>query len=295
MSIRVFDRKNQTYIEEKIYGEAAIRAAYHPMVAPISQNIIAHPLVSKAYGWAQSQNWSTKKIPDFIEKFEIPIEDFEEGPFQSFNDFFIRAFKPGKRTFVQEHDQMPAFAEGRYLAFESIDDETFLPIKGAILNLSALLGKSAFSKTFQGGPGFIARLCPVDYHRFHFPDEGKIISSSKLHGPLHSVNPIALRSMGDILFKNERHVQILETHNFKKIAMIEVGAMMVGKIVQTHDPIQPFKRGYQKGYFLFGGSTVIIVGEPGAWTIQPDILEKSQEGTECLVRLGESIAVAKRH
>jgi phosphatidylserine decarboxylase len=150
-------------------------------------------------------------------------------------------------------------------------------------------------RRFDGGPGFIARLCPVDYHRFHFPDSGKVISETRLTGPLHSVNPVALAARGDLLFRNERVVTVIETENFGAIAYVEVGAICVGKIVQTYGDPSRVERGEEKGYFLFGGSTVIVIGEAGKFTIDSDLLAKSREGTECLIRLGEGIATgAKR-
>ena len=94
----------------------------------------------------------------------------------------------------------------------------------------------------------------------------------------------------DILITNERHVSILQTKNFGRLAYVEVGAICVGKIVQSHPPEKPFQRGEEKGYFLFGGSTVILLGEPGAWSPDSDLLEQTSRGLETLVRLGEKIA-----
>ena len=108
----------------------------------------------------------------------------------------------------------------------------------------------------------IARLCPVDYHRYHYPDAGRTLAHYPVHGKFHSVNPAALRYSDAIFATNERYVSILDTENFGKLAYIEVGAMMVGKIVQTHPTDQPFRRGDEKGYFLFGASTVIVLGQP---------------------------------
>jgi len=137
----------------------------------------------------------------------------------------------------------------------------------------------------------IARLCPVDYHRFHFPDDCKILDSYRIHGKFHSVNPVALAANGKVFLENERQVTILESDNFGKLAFIEVGAMCVGKIVQTYAAGQAkFKRGAEKGYFLFGGSTVIILGEKDRWIPANDILENSEKGIEVLVPLGDVVA-----
>jgi len=288
--IQIFNRKNQKTEIERIMGEAPMRKLYGTRLGLQLARILSTPWMSQVYGKYQASGRSKKAIPQFIETFQIPMEEFEVQNYPSFNDFFIRKFKPGQRNFPTSPKDLGAPAEGRYFAFESITDTTPLPIKGVTLNVRSLLGEYKDTVIFQGGPGFIARLCPVDYHRFHFPDSGKILRQERLPGPLHSVNPIALKAKGDILFTNERFLSILETENFGKIAYLEVGALCVGRIVQSHAPQGPFKRGDEKGYFLFGASTVIMVGEPGRWKLDLDLIERTKQGVETLVRLGDKIA-----
>lgn len=287
--IEIYNRRTKSVETELVFGETPMRALYgNPWGTRLAD--YSGRFFSQLYGKYQSSALSARAIPDFIQKFEIPMQEYEEKSYKSFNDFFIRKFKSGQRPFDDKAEHLPAFAEGRYLAFESIRESTPLPIKGASLNIGKLLGTHPETKSFSDGPGFIARLCPVDYHRFHFPDEGRTLVRERLHGALHSVNPIALAARGDILFTNERVLSILQTKNFGKIAYLEVGAMGVGKIVESHPTSQEFRRGEEKGYFLFGGSTVILVAEPCAFKIDSDLLEKSRAGIECLVRLGEKIA-----
>ena len=132
----------------------------------------------------------------------------------------------------------------------------------------------------------------MDYHRYHFPDDGKIVDDYRVSGLYHSVNPLALKSKEDILITNERHVTILETKNFGKLAYIEVGAICVGKIIQSKplDKGREFARGEEKGYFLFGGSTVIVIGEKGKWKPSADILMNTKKGMETYLHLGMSVA-----
>ena len=289
-ALRIWNRSLRKIEEEMIAGEKAMRWLYESPFGSLAVNsVISKPWFSQLYGAYQDSSLSRREIPGFISKFGIDMSEFETTDYSSFNDFFIRKFKPDARTFVQTPTQMPAFAEGRYLAFEKTTRDTPLPIKGAVLNASALLGERKELAGFVGGPGFIARLCPVDYHRFHYPDDGTTLETFPLEGKLHSVNPIALAVKGDILFTNERIVSILETENFGKLAYIEVGALCVGKIVQSHTD-KNFKRGDEKGYFLFGGSTVILLGEPGKWKPAADLIEQSAQGREALVKLGEPIA-----
>ncbi len=290
MSTRYWNRAAGKEEEELVYGDAFVKLLYGNSIGlALTDSLLTRTFVSKAYGALQSSRLSQGKIEPFIKKFSIPMDEFEPGPFHTFNDFFIRRFLPGKRNFAVDPSRMPAFAEARYYAFSEVTEKTLAPIKGLSLSPLALLEKIPGAASFVGGPAFLARLCPVDYHRFHYPDDGQTISEMSLHGRLHSVNPLALKQKPDIFLTNERSVSILQTKNFGKLAYVEVGALCVGKIVQTHRE-KSFQRGAEKGYFLFGGSTVIVIGEPGKWLPDADILARTSQGQECLIRLGEAIA-----
>lgn len=287
--ITYWNRSKQTLENELVYGEGFLRWAYETWPGNfLAEMIFSRRPFSKLYGVSQSTRRSAKKVPWFIEKFNIPMNEYVSAEYNSFNDFFIRQFKPGARTFVQG-GQMPAFAEGRYLGWEKIRQDQKFPVKGSDLSAQAMLGGGERAKPFIGGPLMIARLCPVDYHRFHYPDDGTTAEEYRLHGHYHSVNPLALQIKSDILITNERHVSILETKNFGKLAYVEVGAICVGKIVQTNSS-KTFARGQEKGYFLFGGSTVVLLGEPGRWKPEQDILDNTEQNREVLVKLGDSVA-----
>ncbi|MCC6276595.1 MAG: phosphatidylserine decarboxylase [Oligoflexia bacterium] len=275
--------------QELVYGGDIIAWLYQNPIGQGLSSVLTRKWISQVYGAVQSRRSSAKKIPDFISKFQIPMDLYESGPFQSFNDFFIRKFRSGARSFASDPKQMGAFAEGRYAAFEALNDQVTFPVKGEFIRpMDFLKGVKDWSR-FENGPGFVARLCPVDYHRFHFPDDGNLVFEKRIHGPFHSVNPMALTFKPSILSTNERHVSILETKNFGLLAYIEVGALCVGKIVQTHSG-PSFKKGDEKGYFLFGASTVVVLGEPQKWKPAADLIKNTRDGIETLVRLGEPIA-----
>jgi len=290
--ILYWNRKTSQEEVEQVYGDAALRWVYGTKPGQkLADGFLSKAFLSQLYGAYQSSPLSGHKVLPFIKEFRIPMEEYEEGPFETFNDFFIRKFKPSSRPFVQSPGELPAFAEARYLAYEKILPEQKFPVKGSQLSANALLGSEEKAKPFQGGPLLLARLCPTDYHRFHFPDSGEILESYTIHGKLHSVNPMALRYKDEIFATNERQVSILQTRGFGKLAYIEVGALCVGKIVQSHKD-KKFERGDEKGYFLFGGSTVIVLGEPGAWKPDEDLLKQSSKNRESLVRLGEKVGTA---
>ncbi len=294
VGIEVWDREHRRYFREKVYGDALIQWTYGTRLGrAITDHLLVKPWLSQAYGQYQNTQRSARKIPHFVREFQIPMNEYEGSPenYRSFNEFFIRKFKPGMRPFVSPEKAMPAFAEARYLAFESIRDDQVFPVKGGYLSAESLLGSSEKAAPFVGGPLLLARLCPVDYHRYHYPDAGTTTDAFTVHGHLHSVNPIALAQRGEIFIQNERRVAIIETQNFGKLAMIEVGALCVGKIVQTHDERKPFGVGDEKGYFLFGGSTVIVLGEKGRWRPDAELLEQTAQKRETFVKLGSGVAV----
>jgi len=298
--IKYFNRITGQPEVEKVYGDWFINFLYKTGAGHRVGNVFTNKYFSKLYGSFQDFSISHKKVRPFIEKFNINIDEYEPGSkpakdirdsYKSFNEFFIRKFKLGTRPFVPESNRMPAFAEARYVGFEAIDEKKLYPVKGQYLLAKDLIGDDKISKIFEGGPLMIARLCPVDYHRYHYPDNGKILDHFRVPGTFDSVNPLALKHKNQIFIKNERYVSILQTENFGRLAYIEVGAICVGKIVQSHSWKKPFLRGQEKGYFLFGGSTVILLGEKGLWKPSEDILSNTSKGIETYLHLGQEVAV----
>jgi phosphatidylserine decarboxylase len=301
--IHIFNRRENKMEIEKVYGDGMVKFAYGNPIGRLLGPVIASKMFSQWYGSLQDSPKSARKVAPFIKNFAINIDQYQKGSFQdqpieasyqSFNEFFIRAFAEGQRQFTPQDDEMGAFAEARYFAYDSMHDDLTIPVKGSMLRAVDLIGDAQLAQDFIGGPLMIARLCPVDYHRYHYPDDGKNLQSFTIPGDLHSVNPLALRYRQDIFIKNERRVSILDTAHFGKLAYIEVGATCVGKIVQSFDESKPFKKGDEKGYFLFGGSTVIVCGEQGRWTPADDILEHTKAGSETYIQLGDVLAYSSK-
>jgi len=316
MSLTFYHRYLKQLKDEKIYGEEGIKWLYGPS-GQVFWPFIASSWASSLYGKYQSHPISKRKIRNFIQDYEIDLEEYMSGSlpiskgqtqaesYANFNEFFIRKFKENKRSFPTSPTLLGAFAEGRYSGFSSHQfNQTSLPVKNAGISAKELLGPSSFwpdftlvrdfFKKLENGPVLIARLCPVDYHRFHFPDEGVVLCEYSLEGGYHSVNPIALAKLPQIFCTNKRTVTLLESDHFGPLAIIEVGATFVGTIEQTYAPEKLRKktrvsRGQEKGMFLFGGSTVVLIGAPNIWTPSEDILFHTQEGREVFIHLGDEI------
>lgn len=299
MEIQYFNRGSQNVEIEKVYGDGGVKWLYQSFMGRFLSSLLVKAPISIIYGELQSLAISRFKVPGFIKNFEINMSEFiaeegrsEDDPYSSFNSFFIRKFKDGARRIISERNRMPAFSEARYFGYESITDDKLIPVKGKFLNSKDLLANTKWESTFNDGPLLLARLCPVDYHRYHFPDDGEVLDHYKVGGLYHSVNPIALKEKQDIFSTNIREVTIMETENFGKLAYVEVGAICVGKIVQSTD-LTTFKRGDEKGYFLFGGSTVIVIGEKGKWSPSQDILDYTAKGMETYIQLGDEVGLSK--
>jgi phosphatidylserine decarboxylase len=298
--IRFFNRSSNRVESEKVYGSQFVDLAYkNPIGFFLTKTFFTRPWLSKIIGAYEDSKSSRSKIAPFVAQYEINMDDYETAEFKSFNEFFIRKFKKGKRTFNPSTKVFSAGSEARYLAFENISANTRVTVKGIEVSIAELFGHTqetrSLAQEFDGGTLIIARLCPVDYHRFHFPISGKVLHQYRVAGILHSVNPVALSVEPEVFLKNERQVCIFENSIFGKVAMIEVGALGVGKIVQSYGNKNfvgsTFEKGDEKGYFLFGGSTVIYVLKKDGITLAQDLKVNStgKEIIETWIPLGDQL------
>lgn len=289
MPVEVRDFETKKIFKEKVFGRSILNWLYNTRSGSRLGQFLTRELPCSLYGKFKSSGLSKYQISSFIDEYEILQEEYPVlESYKSFNDFFKRRFLPKKRVFSNENLDFPAFCEGRYLIYNSIQD---VPIKGCIVDPKELLSNKISkdkSEQFENGQVIICRLAPVDYHRFHFPDDGEIINHYSIDGRLDSVSPYATRLKKDILTTNKRQVSILMTKNFGQLAYIEIGAFCVGTIVQDH--LSPeFYRGAEKGHFLFGGSTVVILTSNKSIKFDEQILIDSLELRETFVKLGTTI------
>lgn len=279
--------------EEAIYGQTALAYLYqNSKMATILRHFLAKNLwISSLAGWWQKQSWTRCKILSFIKKYQINTAEFLNPPetFESFNDFFIRKLKPTARP-IDSHPNVAVMpADGRYFFLEDLSLDTPFNIKGKLLDLKSLLQDDILSKRFVGGSAVLARLCPTDYHRFHFPCDTTPSKPRLINGFLYSVNPIALKQNLSILWENKRVLTLLKTTPFGQVAMIEIGAMTVGSINQTHTHETFAQKGEEKGYFSFGGSFIVLLFEPKTIQFNHDLIKASQSDLEILCLMGESL------
>lgn len=292
--IKIYNRESKSYEIEKVLGENYIKWTYESPIGKSFLNIfLKRKLFSKLYGFFCDSKRSVKKIDNIINEYNINMNESikQSKDFKNFNDFFTRKLHPSARPFSQNCNDFISPGDGRLLAFENIDLENIVQVKGFTYSLKELINDDSIADKYQNGTCLILRLCPVDYHRFHFVDNGTISSNNKIKGNYYSVNPIALSGIKKLFCKNKREWSILNSDNFGDILYIEVGATCVGTIKQTYSPNTKVLKGSEKGYFKFGGSTVILFLEKNKIKIDSDILSETKKNIETKVKMGETIGI----
>lgn len=294
--ITFYNRRTGRVETERIYGEAWLRFIYggNPLGRWSLAAVVRRAWFSAWYGWRMNQPRSANRVLPFIVKYDLDAEEFAKPAtaYRTFNEFFYRRLKPGSRP-VAAGAQVAVFpADGRHLAYACIDQADGFYVKGKKFTLESLLGSPALAARFAGGSLVISRLCPVDYHRFHFPVAGVPSEARAIPGYLYSVSPLALRVNPGYLTENKRMVTLVETAAFGQVAMLEVGATMVGAILQDYTPERPVEKGEAKGFFAFGGSCVITLFERGRICLDPDLTAHAAEQREVYARMGERLGVA---
>lgn len=294
--IKVYNRQNKTYEEEKVAGNAYLKWCYEsPIGKSFTELFIKKKIFSHLYGKYCDTKFSSKKINSFIENFDIDMNIAEKNSsdFTSFNDFFIRKLNTDARPIDKNSDILISPGDGRLFAYENISIDNLIQVKSIHYSLSELIGDDEIAKEYEGGVCLVLRLCPTDYHRFHFVDSGIPEKTHFINGNYYSVNPVALERIPKLYCQNKREWSIFKSDNFGDIIHVEVGATCVGTIIQSYVPNERVQKGDEKGYFKFGGSTTILLFKKDTIEIDKDILSQSSLGFECKVKMGEPIGHRK--
>ncbi|OHW94929.1 phosphatidylserine decarboxylase [Colletotrichum incanum] len=241
---------------------------------------------------------SKAEIPKFIEfhrldmsEVLLPVEEFK-----NFNEFFYRALKPEARpcSAPDRPDVVVSPADCRSVVFNSVSQATKVWIKGREFSIKRLLGDAYPDdvKRFENGALGIFRLAPQDYHRFHIPVDGVLDKPKTIAGEYYTVNPMAIRSALDVYGENVRVICPIDSPVHGRVMVICVGAMMVGSTVITAKEGAQVNRADELGYFKFGGSTIVLLFEPGKMRFDDDLVDNSNGALETLVRAGMSVGHA---
>lgn len=291
-----FDRYESCLKKEGIYGEKPLRWAYETLSGRIClEGVIKRRWFSRLYGfWADSLS-SSREIAPFIQRFNLDVEEFLNAPgsFRTFNEFFFRKLKPDARPINPDKNSVIFPADGRHLYIPELSQEQHLYAKGQRFDLARLLGDAGLAAKYAGGCAILSRLCPTDYHRFHFPVGGECGTTRLINGSLYSVNPIALSRRISYILENKRRVTPVMLPGRGEYLFLEIGATNVGSIVSTVNSGAVVGKGDEKGFFRFGGSMVMTLFPQGAFEPAPDLAVQSSDGVELYARMGDRMGTLR--
>lgn len=287
-----------TIVEEKVPFQKQLNF-FKSTKGKLAGYLATSRTASKIMGWAQSnKGLLTMNWKNFIEKHNINMDEYviPENGYATFNDFFARKLKPGARTIDQTPGVIVSPADSKCTFVSDISKKDIFIIKNSKWSLSRMLMSRLLAEIYDGGTLISFRLSPEDYHRFHFPFDAKPGFSKKITGKYHSVNPYVFKLGEDPFGENARNVLVLKSEEFCDPLCIIVGAMGVGKIVETYTPETLYKKGEEMGYFKFGASTVCLLFRKGV--IKPayeKFVTNSQSMIETAVKQGQRIAIITNH
>lgn len=266
-----------------------LKFLYHTTPGRACLKIMVSPCISKIAGAYLDSRLSKWLIPSFQKKNKISLDGIAvpKKGFASFNDFFTRRRK--EILFDASKQCFPSPCDG-FLSISKISAGQVLEIKHTKFSIEELLKNERLAEGFQNGLALVFRLTPSHYHRYSYPVDGTIVGKHRINGVLHCVRPIATESF-PVFCQNTREYQVIRSDIFGRFVQMEVGAMLVGRI--TNVPIRigdKVKRGMEKGYFEFGGSTIIVLLKGEDIQINKGLMTRENEAGEIPVKVGEPIA-----
>ena len=259
---------------------------YNTIAGRLILKIPTAPAVSKICGAFLDSRFSKVLIGPFVHANSIDLSQFYSDDFKCFNDCFARRIRPGMRPFDTSMQAFVSPCDGLLTVYD-INDGTVIPVKQSSYSVASLLHSRKLAGRYEGGYCLVFRLCVNHYHRYAYIDNGVKGVNHFISGKLHTVQPVALNGI-PVFTENCREFTVMNTENFGKVTEVEVDAMLVGKIHNFHGR-HVFRRGEEKGCFMYGGSTIILLVEKGRIVIDDKIMKASAKGQETDVVMGMKI------
>ena len=284
--MRYIDRKGNITVEET-GQDRLLKKLYNQKAGRFSLKILTRPALSVAGGLFLSCPLSAVMIPGFIRRNHINMAEYEPAIYKSYNDFFIRRIRPECRPVCLDEKALISPCDGKVTAVR-IQDDMHLMIKGRDYTVEDLLKNRSLAERYRGGYAILIRLTVDNYHHFCYPADGKRTPVRRIRGSLHTVNPAA-NELFPIYAENQRDYCIIHSKRFGNILQMEVGALMVGKIKNLQKGACYVRKGQEKGWFEFGGSSVLLLLPPGKARASKDLLINTANGYETVIRQGERI------
>lgn len=289
--MKYIDRMGNVTVEEN-GQDKLLRHLYNDRGGRPCLRVLVSPWVSKMAGRLLNTGFSARFVGDFVEKNKIDLSICEKQKFSSWNDFFTRRLRQGERPVDEREKVLVSPCDGK-LSVHRIDKNSRFWIKDTEYTVEQLLRNKSLAERYLGGYALVFRLTVDDYHHFCYPAEGKKSDNVVVPGIFHTVNPVA-NEVYPIYRENAREYTLLKTEKFGTVLMMEVGAMMVGKITNVEKKSVSVKKGQEKGWFEFGGSTIILLLQHGKVRLDYDLIENTENGYETVVRMGERIGETRK-
>ena len=281
--------RDGTEVQKKIIYDSYLGSMYDRITGRMVLKMLTRPSVSKFAGWALSTRASRMLVEPFVRHTGIDLTEYEEDRFRSYNEFFSRKIRSDARPIQGGANHLISPCDSQLMVFPITEYGVFR-VKNTLYTLAGLLRDRKKAKEYYGGQILVFRLGVDDYHRYCYVADGEIGENVSIPGVLHTVSPSVYDRI-PVYKENAREYCTLQTKAFGEMLMMEVGALLVGKIV-NHPVEKQVRRGMEKGYFQFGGSTIILLVKEGRLQVDADILENSRQNCETIVKYGEIIGVA---
>jgi phosphatidylserine decarboxylase len=265
---------------------------YKHKVGKLVRRLCNKKWMSTMMGWYNNSRISARKVKPFVKKHNIDMEQFvvPPGGYRSFNDFFTRKLKPRSRSIDKGKREVISPVDGKLLVFPRITKELRFYVKSHEFDIGGFLQSEELEQKFRNGVMMVFRLAPKDYHRYHFPFDCVPSDVREIGGGYDSVRPVVYQAGYQPLMTNKRRVTMLRKGICGETALVAVGAMGVGRMVEVYHPESEAKKGDEIGYFEFGGSTIVLVFQAGKIKPLANVVVRSQQGVETPVKMGEAVA-----
>ncbi len=290
------DRRSGELVHEEVYASGFLYWACNALPGRwLTRLLLSRLWPSRIYGWWQRLPRSRKSIAPFIRRMQIDMGEALRPAenFRSFADFFVREIDLAHRPFPERSDACITPVDGKILVYPEVGEESFR-IKSHMFTLRDFLRDEAAWAQFRGGGMAVVRLGLADYHHVHFPCAGVPSAPRVLKGRCYIGGPYAVKSWMPFYRENVRTFTPFASEAFGPMLIAEIGSFAVASIRQKFVPGMRVPTGARKGNFEIGGSTVVLLFRPGAVRFDEDLVQRSAEGMETRVLMGEQIAVPKR-
>ncbi len=262
--------------------------AYSSSMGRALMKFLSLPVFSRLSRIIMDSSLSARAIDKFIEKNQIDMSEYEEREYRSFNDFFTRKIKSGKRFITKDENILISPCDGKVSAYKIGNSSSFI-IKNSVYTVNSILRDSSLAERYNGGTALIIRLSVDDYHRYCYSCSGIKSHNRYIDGFLHTVNPV-INEHYPVYKENCREYCLIRSEKLGDVIQMEVGALMVGKISNNERGIAKVRRGEEKGCFEFGGSTIVLFVEKDKVEVCKDLIENTKHGFETKVLQGEALA-----